>query len=143
MTRAGGAAGSARRLGVGSAFVDGELIAGDVEVRDGLVSAVGLTPSGSGIAIAGLVDIQVNGYGGVDVGSTDAEGVHRAGRALASDGVLAWCPTVITGTDDAMVDGDGRRGGGGCLATGRRGADPGRPRGGPVPVAGPGRRPSA
>ena len=92
MTRAAVAAGSARRLGVGSAFVDGELIAGDVEVRDGLVSAVGLTPSGSGFAIAGLVDIQVNGYGGVDVGSTDAEGVRRAGRALASDGVARLVP---------------------------------------------------
>jgi N-acetylglucosamine-6-phosphate deacetylase len=105
VTRAAVAAESARRLGVGSAFVDGELVAGDVEVRHGLVSAVGLTPSGSGIAVAGLVDIQVNGYGGVDVGSTDAEGIHRAGRALASDGVLAWCPTIITGSDDAMVEG--------------------------------------
>jgi N-acetylglucosamine-6-phosphate deacetylase len=97
-------AGRARRLGVGRAFVDGELVAGDVEVRDGSVSAVGLTPPGTGIAIAGLVDIQVNGYGGIDVGSTDPEGVGRAGRALAADGVLAWCPTIITAADDSMVD---------------------------------------
>ena len=55
------------RLGVEAAVVAGELLRGDIELRDGLVAAVGLPDSGSGIAVPGFVDLQVNGYGGVDL----------------------------------------------------------------------------
>ena len=97
--------GSTRRLGVRRALVDGRLVDGDVEVRDGLVAAVGLPPALTGLAVPGLIDLQVNGYAGVDVGAADVDGIHQIGRALAADGVLAWCPTVITSPEEDMVRG--------------------------------------
>ena len=96
-------AGAARRLGVGQALIGDRLVQGDAEVRDGCINAVGLSPAGSGTAIPGLVDIQVNGYGGVDVGSTDVDGLHDLGRALVADGVLTYCPTVTTAPETDML----------------------------------------
>ena len=56
------------RLGVEAAVVDGTLVPGDVEVVDGIVSAYGLEgPNGSGTAVPGFVDLQVNGIDDVDV----------------------------------------------------------------------------
>ena len=55
------------RLDVQAALVRGELVPGDVEVDDGVVVAVGLpTTARGGVAVPGFVDLQVNGYGGVD-----------------------------------------------------------------------------
>ena len=55
------------RLGVEAALVRGELVVGDVEVDAGRVVGVGRLPAGrSGVAVPGFVDVQVNGYGGVD-----------------------------------------------------------------------------
>ena len=42
-----------RRLGVGAAFVDGELVGGDVAVADGAVVGLGLPGHGNGIAAPG------------------------------------------------------------------------------------------
>src|SRR3954463_12334417 len=92
------------RLGVGAALVDGTLVAGDVEVADGEISAVGLSASnGSGIASPGFVDLQVNGFAGVDFFSADREGYHRAGRALLECGVTAYQPTFITSPEELLV----------------------------------------
>ncbi|MDX6544052.1 MAG: N-acetylglucosamine-6-phosphate deacetylase, partial [Gaiellaceae bacterium] len=55
------------RLGVECALVDGDLVHGDVEISDGRISAVGLNGRpGKGIAAPGFVDLQVNGFAGVD-----------------------------------------------------------------------------
>jgi N-acetylglucosamine-6-phosphate deacetylase len=93
-----------RRLGVARALVEGSLVEGDVEIAGGRISDAGLSPPGSGMAIPGLVDIQVNGYAGVDVAGTDVDGLTRLARALAADGVLTYCPTVTTAPGDEMVD---------------------------------------
>jgi N-acetylglucosamine-6-phosphate deacetylase len=93
----------ARRLGVARALIQGRLVEGDIEVVDEEIGRVGVSPAGVGLAIPGLVDLQVNGYAGVDLGGTDVDGVHHVGCALAADGVLAYCPTIITSPDDAMV----------------------------------------
>ena len=67
------------RLGVEAALVRGELVPGDVQVEDGRVVAVGLGHGRGGrIAIPGLVDIQINGYGGIDFLSAAAEDYQRA-----------------------------------------------------------------
>ncbi len=86
------------RLGVAAALVGGRLLPGDVTVADGRIDAVGISPAGrTGIAAPGLVDVQVNGYAGVDVAAADPEQLAALRRALARDGVTAFAPTVITG----------------------------------------------
>jgi N-acetylglucosamine-6-phosphate deacetylase len=84
------------RLGVSGAVVDGSVIAGDVSIEDGVVAGVGHAGSGSGIAAPGFVDLQVNGYAGVDLLDSDVDGVHAVRRALALAGVTAFQPTLIT-----------------------------------------------
>ena len=59
------------RLGVAAALVDGSFRPGDVEVEAGLVTAVGLAGPGHGVAVPGFVDLQVNGFGGVDFPQPD------------------------------------------------------------------------
>jgi N-acetylglucosamine-6-phosphate deacetylase len=92
------------RLGVEAALVDGELVRGDVEVADGRVTAVGLQSNpGKGIAAPGFVDLQVNGFAGVDFFSADAAGYRRAGAALLECGVTAYQPTFITSPEEALT----------------------------------------
>jgi N-acetylglucosamine-6-phosphate deacetylase len=92
------------RLGVEAAIVEGELLPGDVEVADGRIAAVGLAPkAGGGIAVPGFVDLQVNGFGGVDFAAADAAGYRRAGDALLETGVTAYQPTLITAPEEELV----------------------------------------
>src|SRR5437868_14564697 len=92
------------KLGVEAALVDGLLVRGDVEVSDGLVVAVGLaSPSGRGIAVPGFVDLQVNGFGGVDFLDADSSGYRRAGEALLETGVTAYLPTLITSPEEQIL----------------------------------------
>jgi N-acetylglucosamine-6-phosphate deacetylase len=91
------------RLGVEAAIVDGALLAGDVDVADGAIAGVALAGPGRGIAVPGLVDLQVNGFGGVDFAAADAEGYRRAGEALLASGVTAFQPTLITAPEADLV----------------------------------------
>src|SRR5579871_1250044 len=92
------------RLGVEAALVDGTLLLGDVEVDGGVVTNVGLGGSrGRGIAVPGFVDLQVNGFGGVDFLDADADGYRRAGQALLETGVTAYLPTLITSPEQQVL----------------------------------------
>jgi N-acetylglucosamine-6-phosphate deacetylase len=93
------------RLGVEAALVDGRLVPGDVEVNDGLVARYGIRRGNArrGIAAPGFVDLQVNGFGGVDFATADATGYERAGEALLETGVTAYLPTLITAPEEALV----------------------------------------
>ena len=94
------------RLGVESALVHGELVPGDVSVEDGRVVGVGLRRGAHGlIAVPGLVDIQANGYGGVDFLTAATEDYRSAGEALLLTGVTAYQPTFITSAEAAAVEG--------------------------------------
>jgi N-acetylmuramic acid 6-phosphate etherase/N-acetylglucosamine-6-phosphate deacetylase len=84
------------RLGVGAAFVNGEIVEGDVAISEGLIVAVGLSQPGSGIAIPGFVDAQLNGYAGVDLLNATVDDIVEMTRALRRDGVIAFQPTLIT-----------------------------------------------
>jgi N-acetylglucosamine-6-phosphate deacetylase len=108
------------RLGVEAALVRGRLVPGDVEIEDGLVAGYGLAPAngvGRGIAIPGFLDLQVNGFAGVDLLDADAAGYRRAGEALLETGVTAYLPTFITAPEEQVlaalagvpVDGPGPR----------------------------------
>jgi N-acetylglucosamine-6-phosphate deacetylase len=85
------------KLGVAAALVDGRWVAGDVAVVDGVIEAVGLPAARGGrLAAPGLVDLQVNGFAGVDLMSAEVEELHDLARALPPHGVTAWLPTLIT-----------------------------------------------
>jgi N-acetylglucosamine-6-phosphate deacetylase len=92
------------RLGVGAALVDGVLLRGDIEVVDGRIAAVGLaSPRGRGIAVPGFVDLQVNGFAGVDFAGADASDYERAGEALLATGVTTFQPTLVTAAEAELV----------------------------------------
>ena len=92
------------RLGVRAALVRGRLVPGDVEVVDGRVAAYGLTSlHGRGIASPGFVDLQVNGFGGVDFLDADTDAYARAGSCLLESGVTAYLPTLITAPEDRLI----------------------------------------
>jgi N-acetylglucosamine-6-phosphate deacetylase len=91
------------KLDVAAALVDGTLVSGRVEIVDGLIAGVGLSGAGRGIAAPGFVDLQVNGFGGVDFLDADAEGYRRAGEALLETGTTAFMPTLITAPEETLV----------------------------------------
>jgi N-acetylglucosamine-6-phosphate deacetylase len=92
------------RLGVGAGLVGGQLVAGDVEVIDGRVAAVGVGVSrGSKIAAPGFVDLQVNGYAGIDFSSPGDDGYAVAGAALLASGVTAFQPTIVSAGVEEMA----------------------------------------
>ena len=92
------------RLGVQCALVRGKLVPGDVEVRDGAIAAVGLGAGGGrGIAAPGFVDLQVNGFAGVDLTQAAPHEWASAGAALLAAGTTAWRPTFITAPEPAML----------------------------------------
>jgi N-acetylglucosamine-6-phosphate deacetylase len=92
------------RLGVEAALVDGRLLPGDVEVVEGTIAGYGLaSANGRGLAAPGFVDLQVNGFGGVDFLEADAPAYERAGEALLETGVTAYLPTLITTPEDELV----------------------------------------
>jgi N-acetylglucosamine-6-phosphate deacetylase len=91
------------RLGVAAALVDGRLLPGDVEVAAGVVRAVGAGGSGGrGLAVPGLVDLQVNGVADVDFLGADAGALRRAGTALVALGVTAVQPTFVSSAEGAV-----------------------------------------
>lgn len=88
-----------RRLGVSGAVVGNAVIPGDVAIDDGLIAAIGLsgqqTRSGR-LAVPGFVDVQVNGYAGIDFTTADLDGYRTASSALARTGVTTAVATVPT-----------------------------------------------
>jgi N-acetylglucosamine-6-phosphate deacetylase len=91
------------RLGVSAAFVHGRLVPGDAELEDGRIAATGLQPAGRGYAVPGFVDLQVNGYAGVDLHTADEAGRERLDRALGAAGTTAWRPTLITAPEAELI----------------------------------------
>jgi N-acetylglucosamine-6-phosphate deacetylase len=92
------------RLGVEAALVGGKLVPGDVDVADGKIAGYGLAASnGRGVAAPGFVDLQVNGFGGVDLLEADAEGFRKAGDALLETGVTAYLPAFITAPEEHLL----------------------------------------
>jgi N-acetylglucosamine-6-phosphate deacetylase len=93
------------RLGVEAALVRGELVRGDVEVDDGRVVGVALGEGTRGrVAVPGFVDLQVNGFAGVDFLAASADDYVRAGEALLQSGVTAYQPTFITASESTILD---------------------------------------
>jgi N-acetylglucosamine-6-phosphate deacetylase len=92
------------RLGVEAALVGRALVPGDVEIAGGRIAQVGLpSANGKGVASPGFVDLQVNGFGGVDFLDADAAGYRVAGDALLETGVTSYLPTFITAPEEQLV----------------------------------------
>ncbi len=77
---------------------------GDVELDGGRVARVGLGGRGRGLAAPGFVDLQVNGFAGVDFLGASAAEWRAAGEALLATGVTAFQPTFVTAPEEALVD---------------------------------------
>jgi N-acetylglucosamine-6-phosphate deacetylase len=93
------------RLGVEAALVRGELVPGDVDVEDGIVTAVGLRNGSRGhVAVPGFVDLQVNGFAGVDFLTASRADYARAHEALLEGGVTAYQPTFITAPEQTLLE---------------------------------------
>jgi N-acetylglucosamine-6-phosphate deacetylase len=85
------------RLGVKAALVDGQLVNGDVAIEDGRIGSVGLSPPGvSGLATPGLIDVQINGYDGIDFTDATVDDYRYVAKRLAETGVTAFQPTLIS-----------------------------------------------
>jgi N-acetylglucosamine-6-phosphate deacetylase len=71
-----------------------------VQIADGVVAGIEDAPDDADLPwlLPGLLDLQVNGYDGLDV-NADPPGpavVHDLTRALWRHGITGWCPTIIT-----------------------------------------------
>ena len=93
---AGGPDGRPRRLGVAQWFDGHTLHHGDVEISGDVVTAVGLPPGKAGIAAPGYVDLQVNGYRGVDALTSDDSSLAGLRQTLPATGVTAFALTLIS-----------------------------------------------
>jgi N-acetylglucosamine-6-phosphate deacetylase len=92
------------RLGVEAAVVDGRLVPGDVEVVEGRITGLGIPRvDGHGIAAPGFVDLQVNGFAGVDFLTAETADYRRAGEALLQSGVTSYLPTFISAPEDELL----------------------------------------
>lgn len=91
-----------------SAKVGGGVDLIGLQIADGVISAIrpfsqACDLGGEELRVApGLIDIQINGYNGVDFNDpdTDAEQIVAATRKLWLTGVTAFCPTIITESFD-------------------------------------------
>lgn len=85
-------------------------------VKDGIIDAildgnpdltgfVEIDAKGSFIG-PGLVDIQINGYIGVDFADQDLtlDGIRKATKALWQNGVTSYLPTVITNSEEKLLN---------------------------------------
>ena len=91
------------RLGVKGAIIGGEYIAGDLSIVDGLIDQVGLPAGDSGMAVPGFVDVQVNGFGGIDLSSASTDEWLHANRLLANTGVTSYLANIIS-NDATAID---------------------------------------
>ena len=92
------------RLGVAAAVIGDTLVSGDVEIVEGRVVRYGLgSARGGGTAVPGFVDLQVNGFAGVDFLRADADGYRRAGEALLETGVTSYLPTLISAPEEELI----------------------------------------
>jgi len=81
-----------------------------VEIRNGKFSAVTpLTVSNNQLPFVapGLVDLQVNGYGGIDFNTIPftENDVRQVVKKLVQQGITQFLPTIITNTDEAIGQG--------------------------------------
>ncbi len=79
-----------------------------IEIVDGKIAKIKHLTSGSDIqevyVAPGLIDIQINGYMGIDFADQDLniEGIREAVKALWKEGVTSFLPTLITADQESL-----------------------------------------
>src|SRR5207237_4783558 len=91
-----------------------ELPPSRIEIRNGRIAAITAAPRpahadlvvNDGWLAPGLIDVQVNGAGGVDLTSAEdpAGALQHVARTLAAHGVTAFCPTVVSSPLATILD---------------------------------------
>lgn len=82
----------------------------EIRVQDGVITHIECDPGAEGpsapIVLPGLVDLQVNGYAGLDVNDPHPgiDAITSLCRALSPQGITAFCPTVISAGEDEICD---------------------------------------
>jgi N-acetylglucosamine-6-phosphate deacetylase len=79
-----------------------------VEIEDGIVVTIREHDGADACYLAaGLIDLQVNGYGGIDLndGVVTPARVSALARILLSLGVTTFLPTLVTAAEEAIVAG--------------------------------------
>ncbi|HTM77036.1 MAG TPA: amidohydrolase family protein [Devosia sp.] len=79
-----------------------------VDITDGRIAAIRAEPSAQQLYLApGLIDLQVNGYGGIDLNADGVtpEQVLALTQALGRLGVTTFLPTLITGSEARIIGG--------------------------------------
>ena len=99
----------------GRVLTDGhELAPSRIEIADGRIASLEArtTPQRGDLVVdhgwiaPGLIDLQVNGAGGVDLTSAEDPGaaLEHVGRTLAAHGVTAFCPTIVSSPLETILD---------------------------------------
>lgn len=87
-------------------YIDGKAVS--IEIVDGKITNIRHLSSESDIpkmyVAPGLVDVQINGYMGIDFASQDLtiEGIREATKALWKEGVTSFLPTLITADKESL-----------------------------------------
>jgi N-acetylglucosamine-6-phosphate deacetylase len=80
----------------------------EIEIQDGRLQRVAETSRDAGglWAAPGMIDLQVNGFAGVDYNdpASSFDEIARSIRAIRATGVTRFLPTVITGSHERMRD---------------------------------------
>lgn len=83
---------------------DGEPI--EIAIRDGIIHAITPTQHGDERWLSpGFIDLQVNGYGGIDVNTDtpDPEAIIDLTRKMIALGVTTYIPTIITASEQKIT----------------------------------------
>jgi len=90
-----------RVLSPGAVVVEGDRIAGVLPGRP--AGGPGHLRLERGVLAPGLVDLQVNGFAGVDLAGADPAGWAAVAREVAATGVTSFLPTFITAPIEALA----------------------------------------
>ena len=97
------------KLGVAAFVADDQVVPGDIEVSDGVVTAFGLPPGRRGLtALPGFIDVHFHGHAGIEFADSTIEQHEDLARRITSTGVTAYQPTLWTMTQEETVDVLGR-----------------------------------
>lgn len=85
-----------------ASVVGTEVVTGDVEITGDMISGVGLTAVGAGMAVPGFVDVHTHGYAGVDFATATPSDYGLVSSEITSTGVTAFRPTMMSLPVSAM-----------------------------------------